>query len=112
MLPRARYGRGMNRCFSLPLLGGAAVALVALPFAVAIAQSPRAPYAIAETGQTHRSLQDAVDAIGAGTGTIAIAPGHYADCAVQTAGDVQQLANKEGLTAHRRSVEIRTQDHA
>ena len=49
-----------------------------------------------ETGQGFDRLQQAVDAIGDGRGTIAIASGRYADCAVQTAGHVAYLAAEPG----------------
>src|SRR3546814_17894226 len=61
--------------FVLPLL----LAPVPLP-----AQTGGAPYSI--DGRGFSRLQDAVDAIGEGEGTIRLAPGHHRDCAVQTAG--------------------------
>jgi hypothetical protein len=51
-----------------------------------------APFTVAETGQTFANLQDAVSAIGAGEGTVMIAPGTYRQCAVQTAGRVAYRA--------------------
>jgi len=51
---------------------------------------------VVETGQTFDRLQQAVDAIGDGRGTIAIAPGRYAECAVQRAGFVSFLAAEPG----------------
>ena len=59
---------------------------------------PGMPYLVAETGQRFNKLQDAVAAIGSGVGTIRIAPGHYADCAVQVAGDVSFVAEMPGET--------------
>lgn len=41
-------------------------------------------------------LQDAVDSIGDGNGTIEIAPGRYRQCAVQTAGRIVYFARRPG----------------
>lgn len=72
----------------------AAIATSALP-----AGAPRImPYTLAETGQKFVRLQDAVNAIGAGRGTIAIAPLRIGDCAVQTSGDVAFVAEVPGKT--------------
>src|SRR3546814_12687376 len=71
----------------LPLL----LAPVPLP-----AQTGGAPYSI--DGRGFSRLQDAVDAIGEGEGTIRIAPGHHRDCAVQTAGRIALLAAQPGPT--------------
>src|SRR5690606_9904508 len=48
------------------------------------------------SGQSFDRLQQAVDAIGDGRGTIAIATGRHADCAVQTGGFVSYLAAEPG----------------
>ena len=74
----------------------AAVAVAALPAQELIAQTRGDPYTVKETGRGFARLQDAVNAIGGGTGTIAIAAGRYADCAVQTAGDVTYSAAQPG----------------
>lgn len=58
-----------------------AAAVVAAP---APAQTGGAPYSI--DGRGFSRLQDAVDAIGEGQGTITIAPGYHRDCAVQPRG--------------------------
>lgn len=70
---------------------------LAAPLAIgpALAQGS-APYTIVETGQRFSSLQEAVNAIGDGDGTIRIAPGRYRDCAVQTAGRVAFKAEQRG----------------
>jgi hypothetical protein len=60
------------------------------------AQRGAEPFTVAETGETFRRLQDAVSAIGGGTGTIRIAPGRYRDCAVQEAGQVAFVAAEPG----------------
>ncbi|UNU43771.1 right-handed parallel beta-helix repeat-containing protein [Sphingopyxis sp. YF1] len=70
-----------------------AAAVVAAP---APAQTGGTPYVIAESGQGFGRLQDAVDAIGDGQGTIRIAPGYHRDCAVQTAGRVAFVAAEPG----------------
>ncbi|HYE28220.1 MAG TPA: right-handed parallel beta-helix repeat-containing protein [Allosphingosinicella sp.] len=59
------------------------VLLAAGPSSVAAAS-----FTVAETGRAYASLQDAVDAIGGGSGTIRIAPGRYRGCAVQEAGRI------------------------
>jgi hypothetical protein len=55
-----------------------------------------APFTVAETGESFGTLQEAVAAIGRGTGTIRIAPGRYGDCAVQEAGRVAYVAERRG----------------
>src|SRR5689334_10984723 len=52
------------------------------------AQSGEGPFTVVESGERYGSLQDAVNAIGGGEGTIRIASGRYNDCAVQEAGIV------------------------
>lgn len=74
----------------------AALVLAATPAASLFAQAQTAPYQVVETGKSYRALQNAVDAIGGGTGTIAIAPGRYVDCAVQQAGSVSYFATRPG----------------
>jgi hypothetical protein len=63
----------------------AALTLSASPLA---AQGPNKPFLVRERAQAFERLQEAVNAIGGGTGTIVIAPGTYRDCAVQEAGRV------------------------
>jgi hypothetical protein len=53
-----------------------------------------APYSV--DGRGYGRLQDAVDAIGEGQGTISIAPGYHRDCAVQTAGRIAFVAAEPG----------------
>ena len=67
------------------ILALAALATLALPVSLASAQGA-APYTVVETGQRFGRLQEAVQAIGGGSGTIRIANGRHADCAVQGAG--------------------------
>src|SRR3954471_68356 len=51
---------------------------------------------VLERGRAFGSLQDAVLAIGNGSGTIQIAPGTYRQCAVQEAGEVAYVAREPG----------------
>ena len=71
--------------------------ITALCTAVASAQSA-APFQNAETGRNYGSLQQAVDSIGEGEGTIIIAPGTHRQCAVQKAGVVAFRAAVPGQT--------------
>src|SRR5688500_2666108 len=81
----------------LALVGAlAALAILAIPIGALLAQQRAAPYTVVETGQGYARLQQAVDAIGTGRGTIAIASGRHADCAVQSEGMVTYLAAEPG----------------
>lgn len=60
------------------------------------AQQPAAPYTVVESGRAFTRLQDAVNAIGGGAGTIRFAPARFADCAVQEAGDITYRAEAPG----------------
>jgi hypothetical protein len=77
------------------ILALSALATLALPVSLASAQSA-APYIVVETGQGFGRLQEAVQAIGGGTGTIRIANGRHADCAVQGAGSITYTAETPG----------------
>jgi hypothetical protein len=68
-----------------------ALALAAAPSSVAAAA-----FTVAETGESFDRLQDAVDAVGDGSGTIRIAPGRYRGCAVQEAGRIAFVAETAG----------------
>jgi hypothetical protein len=74
----------------------AALAVAAIPIAALLAQPAAPSFTVAETGRGFARLQDAVDAIGGGSGTIVIAPGTYRQCAVQQAGSVAYLAAQPG----------------
>ena len=74
------------RRFLLPL------ALISSPGIAATA----GPFTVAETGRSFADLQEAVRAIGGGTGTILIAPGVYRQCAVQQEGTVTFKAAQAG----------------
>jgi len=88
----------MTRPF-LQHAGAFGAALIAIMAAGASsARDVAAPFTVVETGKSYARLQAAVDAIGAGKGTIAIAPGTIRQCAVQTAGDIAYLASQPGAT--------------
>ncbi len=82
-----------TRSLRRPSLALAVLAVLAIP-ATAQDRAPR--YTVVETGATFDRLQQAVDAIGDSRGTIAIAPGRYADCAVQSAGHVSYMSAEPG----------------
>ena len=82
-----------------PLWGMLALALfaiAAIPVAALLAQPARGAFTVGETGRTYAHLQDAVDAIGAGRGTITVAPGRYHQCAVQQDGEITFRAAEPG----------------
>ena len=72
--------------------------LTAALCAVAASAQGGAPFQNAETGRGYGNLQQAVDSIGEGEGTIIIAPGTYRQCAVQNAGVVAFRASVPGQT--------------
>ncbi|MGX7951375.1 right-handed parallel beta-helix repeat-containing protein [Tsuneonella sp. HG249] len=74
----------------------ATLAVAAIPVAALMAQGAPAPFTLLESGRGFASLQQAVDAIGSGRGTISIAPGTYRQCAVQEAGEVTYSAAEPG----------------
>lgn len=76
------------------------LSLAALAAAAAwpLQAQPSGPFTLAETGQAFATLQEAVNAIGRGSGTIRIAPGRYGECAVQEAGRVAYVAERRGET--------------
>jgi hypothetical protein len=81
---------------SLLLAGTVAIAAISpIPVSAVFAQA-QAPFTVTETGRGYGSLQQAVDAIGNGNGTIAIAPGSYRQCAVQQGGNISYLAVQPG----------------
>jgi hypothetical protein len=73
----------------------AALALALLASA-ATAQRGDAPFTVEETGRGFATLQEAVDAIGEGAGTVMIAPGTYRMCAVQNGGRIRYVAREFG----------------
>lgn len=92
-----RERRHHGQRLAVMMLGVAVVA--AIPATALFAQgSQRTPYTVVETGRSFAALQDAVNAIGEGSGTVQIEPGVYRDCAVQGAGDVGFVAQVPGQT--------------
>lgn len=81
--------------FRRPMLSLIVLPLLFAPVQVP-AQSGGAPYVVAESGRSFGRLQEAVDAIGGGEGTIRVASGYHRDCAVQTAGRVAFVAVEPG----------------
>lgn len=81
----------------------AALAVAAIPVAAVLAQGPAAPFTVVESGRGFGTLQEAVDAIGSGQGSVAIAPGSYRQCAVQEAGVVTYLAAEPGAVVLERT---------
>ena len=73
-----------------------ALAVAAIPCAAVLAQPAASPFTVAETGRGYATLQGAIDAIGEGEGRIAVAPGTYRQCAVQSGGDIAILAAEPG----------------
>ena len=67
-----------------------------LLLSVSAAAATSRPFVVRESGARFQNLQDAVDAIGSGRGTIQIAPGRYRDCAVQEEGSVTFVAGAPG----------------
>jgi len=70
-------------------------ALTLLAAAPLLAQSS-GPYTVVETGRSFARLQDAVNDIGDGMGTIRVAAGEHRDCAVQERGAVAYVAATPG----------------
>ncbi|WP_066532806.1 right-handed parallel beta-helix repeat-containing protein [Erythrobacter sp. CCH5-A1] len=84
----------MTRKPSFALNALAAATLV--PAAVLVAQPVPEAFTVVETGQSFGTLQEAVNAIGPGRGTIRIQPGTYRQCAVQEAGVIVYEAPQPG----------------
>ena len=85
----------MKHLASLAAVTAAATATL-VPAAAGNAQGQPAPYTVEESGRTFERLQDAINAIGEGKGTIRIGSYRFADCAVQTAGDITYRAAEPG----------------
>lgn len=60
------------------------------------AQASAPPFVVRERNEGYDRLQDAVDAIGGGSGTIIVATGRHRQCAVQTAGRIAFVAARAG----------------
>ncbi|TPG15263.1 right-handed parallel beta-helix repeat-containing protein [Sphingomonas oligophenolica] len=78
--------------------------LLPLVMLAAPAMAANGPFTVVETGRHFGALQDAVRAIGGGTGTILIAPGTYRQCAVQQAGRVTFRAAEPGTAIFEQEV--------
>src|SRR4051812_23346788 len=75
------------------------LAFAASPLAAEAASAPAVragAFFVPERGRAYGSLQDAVSAIGNGSGTIVIAPGTWRQCAVQDEGEVAFVAKQPG----------------
>ncbi len=79
-----------------PLRAFALLAASALPLFAASAQPVPDAFTVVESGQRFANLQDAVNAIGNGRGTIRIQPGTYRQCAVQEGGVIVYEAPEPG----------------
>lgn len=66
------------------------------------AQGAGRAFTVVESGRSFASLQQAIDAIGKGTGTIRIASGTYRQCAVQQAGVITYVAVEAGSAVFER----------
>lgn len=79
-----------------------AILLLALA-APASAQTGAAPFTVTETGEGFARLDQALEAVGDRRATILIAPGTYAECAVQTAGEITFKAARPGSVIFERA---------
>ena len=70
--------------------------LLALVLAAPALSQGGGPFTVAESGRSFARLQDAVNAIAGGSGTIRIAAGRWHDCAVQEAGRIAYVAAVPG----------------
>lgn len=71
--------------------------LAAIPAGALLAQNApvraaSAPFTVVQTGQGFDRLQDAINSLGEGDGTIRVAPGTWHDCGVQPHGNVAYIA--------------------
>lgn len=89
-----RFARHRSLRRRLAVLG--VLAVLAIPMGIAMAGDGSAPFTLVEADRGFNSLQEAVNAIGDGRGTIRVAPGRWEQCAVQTAGDVAYVAAVPG----------------
>jgi hypothetical protein len=85
---------GMNRFLRYALAPAIALALT-VPAARSAPQGVAA-YTVVESGRGFDRLQDAVNAIGSGTGTIRFGSFAFSDCAVQLDGDILYRAEVPG----------------
>lgn len=78
------------------LLAPAAAMALSLAAIPVLAQDETPGITVPELRENFSSVQDAVDAIGDGEGTVLLAPGTYRQCAVQTAGVVHFRSTQPG----------------
>ena len=78
------------------IVAGLALAAVAVPAAMLMAQPVPGAFTVVETGQSFSTLQDAVNAVGNARATIRIQPGTYRQCAVQQEGVITYEATDPG----------------
>lgn len=76
----------MNSLTTLFLVGGAALA------SALSATAQQSAFTVQESRRGFARLQDAIDAVGDGQGTILVAPGRYRQCGVQQAGAITYRA--------------------
>lgn len=93
VLPPARSSDRMPRWI---LLAISALAIGAIPMAAVLGNTRIAAFRVVEGGQVFGTLQQAIDAIGSGKGTIEIANGRHAQCGVQKAGRITFTAQTPG----------------
>jgi len=85
--------------FDVAAILSLALTVSELPLASAFGQAGPAaskPFTVVERGRSFARLQDAVDAIGGGKGTIRFAPGHFRECTVQDRGTITYTAEVAG----------------
>lgn len=108
MLTIKAYVKAMVSSFSSPdertprwvLAAVCILAVGVIPLGALVAQGgAKSGFTVTETGQSYATLQQAVDAIGGGEGTIVIAPGEWHQCAVQTRGRITFRAAQSGTAA-------------
>lgn len=78
--------------------------LIALALAAPAVSQGGGPFTVAESGRSFGRLQDAVNAIGGGGGTIRIAAGRWHECAVQSAGRIAFVAAVPGQAVLDRTI--------
>jgi hypothetical protein len=72
------------------------IALIGAVLPASLTSAQTAPYTVVESGRGFTRLQDAINSVDTGIGTIRIAPGRYADCGVQQGGDIRFVAAVPG----------------
>lgn len=90
------FASGTGRIPRWVLLAVSALAIGAIPMAAVLGNPAPAPFRLVGSGQTFGSLQQAIDAIGNGSGTIEFADGRHAQCGVQKAGRITFAARTPG----------------